>query len=93
VKIGNGIKNARGLSGLSQRELSNRSRLSITYISEIENGKKDPSIAALRAIAGAIQMELPFMVLLSMEEADVDEENRKAFNALKRIIENKLKAA
>jgi transcriptional regulator with XRE-family HTH domain len=92
VKIGNGIKNARKLSGISQRELSNRSRLSITYISEIENGKKDPSIAALRAIASAIKMELPFMVLLSMEETDIDEENRKAFTALKRIIENKLRA-
>lgn len=92
MKIGNGIKNARKLSGISQRELSNRSRLSITYISEIENGKKDPSIAALRAIASAIKMELPFMVLLSMEETDIDEENRKAFTALKRIIENKLRA-
>jgi transcriptional regulator with XRE-family HTH domain len=92
VKIGNGIKSARKLSGISQRELSDRSRLSITYISEIENGKKDPSIAALRAIASAIKMELPFMVLLSMDETDIDEENRKAFTALKHIIENKLKA-
>ena len=90
MRIGKAIKSARKLRGMSQRELSKRAKLSITYISEIENEKKDPSLSALRTIGAALRVEPSLMALLAMDEAELDPEHREGFKALKSLIEKKL---
>jgi transcriptional regulator with XRE-family HTH domain len=44
---------------MKRRELAERSELSYPYISEIENGVKDPSAKALRRIADALEISSP----------------------------------
>jgi transcriptional regulator with XRE-family HTH domain len=91
LKIGTAIKQARTLRGITQSELSQRAKLSITYISEIENEKKDPSMQALRSIATAIGLDAPMILLLAMQDSDVSEEHRTAFNALRNQVIKKLR--
>lgn len=43
--------------GISQAELADRARLHRTYISELENGRKNPSLLTLHRLAAALQME------------------------------------
>ena len=43
--------------GMSQTELAARASLHRTYISELESGKKNPSLLTLINLADALQME------------------------------------
>lgn len=60
--LGRAIRVIRTELGLSRRELEERTRLSYTYLSEIEAGKKTPSPVALQAIS--IALEVPEEELL-----------------------------
>jgi transcriptional regulator with XRE-family HTH domain len=48
--------------GLTLQDVATRSGLSRSYLSEIENGKKKPSIKALEAIAGALNVSLEVLL-------------------------------
>jgi DNA-binding XRE family transcriptional regulator len=48
--------------GLSGRELAKKAELSAAYISEIETGKKDGSVAAMMLIARALNVDLDDIV-------------------------------
>jgi len=54
----NPVRVWRSHRSLSSRELADRTGLSAPYISEIENGKKDGSVAAIRKIAAALGVDI-----------------------------------
>ena len=58
----NKMKVWRGHRGLSARELAERTGLSASYISEIESGRKEGSISALKKIAAALGLDLDDLV-------------------------------
>lgn len=51
------LKQFRVQLGWSQAELSNRSGVSQTYISELEAGEKNPTLPILRKLAKALDRE------------------------------------
>lgn len=54
--LGRAIQLRRVELGLKRRDLALRSELSYPYISEIENGQKEPSAKALRQLAEALEL-------------------------------------
>jgi len=54
----NPLKVWRGHRGLSIRELAERAGLSASYVSEIETGRKDGSVSAMKKIAHVLGLEL-----------------------------------
>jgi transcriptional regulator with XRE-family HTH domain len=58
VKIGQRIKELRTLAGYSQMKLSDRSNLDRTYITSVENGKRNISIENINNIATALNVTL-----------------------------------
>ena len=58
INIGKAIRYNRKKKGLSQYELAELTNLSPSYISEIETGKKVPSIDTLLNIADALDVDL-----------------------------------
>lgn len=52
------IKVLRKYRGMTQGDLANDAGISRPYLTEIETGKKDGSIRALKAIAGALNVSL-----------------------------------
>ena len=58
----NKVKVWRGHRGLSARELAEKAGLSASYISEIESGRKEGSISALKKIAEALRLDLDDLV-------------------------------
>lgn len=48
--------------GLSARDLAEKTELSTAYISEIETGKKDGSVSAMKRIAEALGVEIGDLV-------------------------------
>ena len=57
-KIGAKIRTRRGGLHLSQEELAFKAELTTTYVSQIEGGKRNPSLEALYRLCAALQIEL-----------------------------------
>lgn len=58
IKIGKRIKELRNHEGITQMELAYRSDIDRTYITGVENGKRNISIVNLEKIALALNVNL-----------------------------------
>jgi transcriptional regulator with XRE-family HTH domain len=65
--LGRAIRVAREERGLRRADLAEEAGISYTHLAEIENGKKNPSPSALRAVAAALEVR-PFE-LMALAEA------------------------
>lgn len=88
MNLGNTIKILRKKKGLQQIELAKLCKLSQTYLSQIENNQKEPNISTLKQIALNLNIPLPFIFILSLDEADIPEQKRKIFDVLSPSIKN-----
>ena len=62
INGGRPIRAYRDYRGLTLQELSDRTGLAISYISEIERGRKSGSIAALARIAAALDATIDVLI-------------------------------
>lgn len=72
--VGEVLRARRLAEGLTLRDVSEKARVSLGYISEIERGQKEPSSELLAALAGALEVPLSKVLLdvsalLALEEA------------------------
>lgn len=82
MKLGETIARIRRRRGLLQTELAERSGISATYLSQIENDKKDPTLSVLRAISAELDVPLPIIFFTALERRDVPAEKREVFDML-----------
>ena len=61
-RIGSRIRHRRDEAHISQEELAETAEMTATYLSQIENGKRNPSLEALFRIATALAMDLTKLV-------------------------------
>lgn len=74
MTVGKRIKEIRKKKKLTLRELSKKADISISFISDIENGRSNPSLERLKSIAAAL--DTPVSVLLGESVSDeVSEKN------------------
>jgi transcriptional regulator with XRE-family HTH domain len=83
MNIGKAIRDTRKSKGIPQEALVELVGLSQTSISLIEHGKKRPHLKNLIKIAKALEVSVPFLYVLALEENDVDPSKKELFNALK----------
>ena len=65
------LKVARAISGLSQKELAEKSGLDPSHISLIEKGQRKPSVSALTKLSGALGIPDHLFTLLAAEPQDL----------------------
>lgn len=63
--LGRAVASRRAALGLKRKDLAQRARLSYPYISEIENGVKEPSAKALRQIADGLDLSVAELATLA----------------------------
>ena len=56
--LGNAIKKQRSALGISQEELAARAGLHRTYVSDVERGERNPSIASIEKLAQALKVSV-----------------------------------
>jgi transcriptional regulator with XRE-family HTH domain len=61
-ELGQAIRDARREAGLTQEQLAERANLHWTYLSEIETGRKNPSVAVLRRVAAGLGVRLSTLI-------------------------------
>ncbi len=91
MNIGQSIKNLRKAKGINQATFAESVGITQTYLSQIENGHKEPSTYVLRLIAEEIEMPLPILFWFSVEETDILPRKKQAFKTLKPAVDALLK--
>lgn len=62
--LGDTIRDRRLELGLSQEDLGRRCKLDRTYISGIENGKRNPTVTCIDGIARSLELTLQELICL-----------------------------
>lgn len=70
--VGEKIKEARIKKGLTQKELSEKTGLSRSYISDMENGRYIPSVKTLLTVAKELKVNLNFLTKIDGNTSGVD---------------------
>lgn len=79
MNLGIKIKQIRKQKGLTQSSFASICGITQTYLSQIENNQKEPNISTLKKISQVLEVPLPILFFLSMDEEDVSQEKREAF--------------
>jgi transcriptional regulator with XRE-family HTH domain len=87
MQLGMVIKEKRKGLGLNQVEFSQEVGITQTFLSQIENDKKEPSAKVLTNICDTLGITKPILIWFTLEEKDIREDKREAFNALKSSVD------
>ncbi|OYD21044.1 helix-turn-helix domain-containing protein [Oceanimonas baumannii] len=70
LSIGKTIKELRQLRGLSLNQVAEKADMDKSYLSKIENEKRDPSLSSLFRISKALNVPLNILILMCEEPSD-----------------------
>ena len=74
--IGDVLKRTRAIYGYKAAEMSELLQISKSYLSEIENNKKQPSLELLEKYSKIYGMKMSSLILLSESFDDANESNK-----------------
>lgn len=87
MNIGHALKVCRSAKDLSLDQVASAAKLSQSYLSMIESGKREPTLASVEKIAKALDIPVPILLFLAAEKdelkgLDADTANRLSVAAL-----------
>lgn len=82
MNIGIAIKSVRNHLGISQEDLSMKTGISQTSISQIENGIKSPSKTTVSKICKTLQIPEAVLYIIGIENADIPASRKEIFDEL-----------
>lgn len=82
MNIGIALKSVRNQLGISQEDLSKKTGISQTSISQIENGIKSPSKKTILKICSVLQIPEAVLYIIGMENSDIPNSRKEIFNEL-----------
>ena len=77
MNLGNAIHTCRLKRGFSQATLAKRAKCSISYLSMLENSKRDPTISTVENIAAALGVPVEILFFLGAEKGDLSGINKE----------------
>ena len=86
MNYGKALRVCRALRGLRQDEVAKQAKLSTSYVSLIEAGRRVPSATAVAKLARGLRVPAPLLTLLAMDPNSLPEKEGKAFEQLGRTM-------
>ena len=71
MNLGKAIKLCRTQRGLNQSELANIAGVSVSYLSLLERGKRDPAFSTVEEIANALDIPVSILVFLAANDEEM----------------------
>lgn len=71
MNVGKAIRLCRTQRGLNQSELANIAGISVSYLSLLERGKRDPTFSTVENIASALDVPVSILVFLAANEEEM----------------------
>ncbi|MFK7947707.1 MAG: helix-turn-helix domain-containing protein [Saprospiraceae bacterium] len=79
MSIGTTIKELRKLKKIKQTDFAEKCGITTTYLSLIENNKKQPSQDVLNRISDSLEIPYPILAFLSMNPEEISEDKRELY--------------
>ena len=71
MNIGKAVRLCRHQKGLTQAQLAEMSGLSVSFLSMLEKGRRDPSLSSIQSIASALEVPVSILVFLGADNEDL----------------------
>lgn len=91
MDLGSAIKNARKQKQIKQNAFAELCDISPTYLSQVENNLKEPTIATLEVIAKKLEMPLPILFFMALDQKDISPEKQSAYKLLVPSVQSMVK--
>lgn len=88
MNLGNAIKYVREKRGITLETLARQTGYSVHYLRQIEDGELSPLPEETGVICFRLDVAVPSVSFLALEESDVAEHKREAFNLLRQPMLN-----
>lgn len=79
MNLGQAIADIRHQKCIKQKVVARRCKISQTYLSQIENNRRDPNLSTLKKISQVLEVPLPIIFFLSLTDEDIPEQKKEAF--------------
>jgi transcriptional regulator with XRE-family HTH domain len=71
MNLGKAIQTCRLKRGLSQEVLAKRANCSVSYLSMLENSKRDPTLSTVERIAAGLNVPIEILFFLGAEKGEL----------------------
>ena len=85
IQIGKAIKVCRTQKNMKQAELAELANISISYLSLLERGKRDPTLSTIQSIVFALDIPFSILMFLADEKTDLAKINLEVAEKLSYI--------
>lgn len=82
MNVGQAIRLCRTQRKVSQTDVAQKASCSVSYLSMLENNKRDPTLSTLTKIAGALRVPIGVLFFLAAEQEDLGSVDKKLTGAL-----------
>lgn len=86
MKLGKAIKLCRQHKGMTLAALAEKSELSTAYISQLEQGKRDPSFSTVEKIASGLNIPLVVLIFLMDDKSGLESINPEIAEKLSLLV-------
>ena len=73
MNVGQAIRLCRTQRGVSQSTIANRANCSVSYLSMLENNKRDPTLSTVTRIAEALHVPVGLLFILAADQNELGE--------------------
>lgn len=77
MNVGHAIRMCRTQRGVSQTDVALKASCSVSYLSMLENNKRDPTLSTLTKIAQALHVPIGVFFVLAAEQDDLGTVDKK----------------
>lgn len=93
MDVGSAIRLCRKRRGVSQTDVATRAECSVSYLSMLENNKRDPTLSMVTKIAEALRVPVGVLFVMASEEKELGNIDSRLAGKLQRAVMASLPAA
>lgn len=86
MKIGATIKKLRKEKKITQIDFAERCGISQTYLSQLENDERNPTVDVLERISNVLEIPYPVLSFLSITIDSVPEEKKEVYKRMEKVM-------
>ena len=86
MDVGSAIRLCRKRRGVSQTDVATRAECSVSYLSMLENNKRDPTLSMVTKIAEALHVPVGVLFVMASEEKELGNIDSRLAGKLQRAV-------
>lgn len=90
MKLGSAIKLLRRETATTQKAFAYQLGITGSYLSQVENEKKVPSLDLLKEICNQLKISVPMLIMFAMEPEDIPESKRQFYTTIRPLIQTEI---